>query len=167
MFHFEVKVRRDYQWVTSKEPRLKKFKYLWTKQRNRHSLARSWNYQQWGQITLLILRSPTLAHHRRFEQPEHRNKQTRYHCRTFFRESCLNSPSRSATLGGPTPDGTGMLMTTSISSSSSSCNSYSMLTSHPPSPFSFGQQLTARNAVDFNRDAFQGEPHSDIILIAF
>lgn len=81
--------------------------------------------------------------------------------------SCLYSPSRSPITGAPTPDlrehkedvscgvwisglqsflpgthGTGMLMTTSLSSRLSSCSSYSMLTSQPL-PLSEGQQFTA------------------------
>lgn len=40
--------------------------------------------------------------------------------------------------------GTGMIIVTSLSSKSSFWSSYSILTSHPPDPFSEGQQLTER-----------------------
>lgn len=52
------------------------------------------------------------------------------------------SPSQSLITGGGAPEASGMVMVTSLSSISVFSKVYSMLTSHPPAPFSWGQQLT-------------------------
>ena len=59
----------------------------------------------------------------------------------FLRESWLYCPSHSFTTGLQ-PIGRGILISTLFNSRSMCSNSYSMLTSHPPSPFSEGQQFT-------------------------
>lgn len=71
----------------------------------------------------------------------------RHHSKVFRRLSCRYSPSISPITGAPTPDGSGMVITTSFSSKLSSCSSYSMLTSQP-FPLSEGQQLIVSGIKD-------------------
>lgn len=62
----------------------------------------------------------------------------------FFLDSCKYWPSHSLTIGLE-PIGNGMIMWTSFNSRSTCSNSYSIFTSHPPSPFSEGQQFTGKS----------------------